>query len=612
MKNVLLNCLPPVDPLRPGYSLSVIKPFLIQNGYKASVKYWNLSLRNVINDFWLNQIDSIPLSQIFKDLMPFYNYYAIDRKDQNVFDRIKILISKYFPNKAIGSHLENNAILLKNSIKKELKDMNIENFDYVYVQSKFYKYELISAGVFCEILKESYPEVITIIEAQEFERKAMALMDSFDCYDFATWGEYELPLLGLLNSLVSNGNLSLTPNIIYRQNGMPVSSLKRINHFIDINSTPIADFSDYIEQTYVDIEEVRFPLESGRGCHWNGCSFCFMNDGYKHRVKKVERIKYEVREYIKQYNAQLFYYIDNDVVGNDIKRFDEILEFYKDIRKTNKFAITLAEIIAKDINADIVLKMRDAGIRKIQIGYESTSDKMLKLMNKKSHFSHLLLICKWCFAYDMLMYPQNILRSMPFETDVLILENIQNLFYLRFLLKYDSFYHSLRELCVMSTSRDYKTLTDSNRIQDWDYTPMQEFMPASLLKPEYTYDVFLIQTRKYNPLWELFAETETYYKTHKFDYSLSMNDNGAEYTEYTNNVACNQIQLSLDDIKILYNCDRNVVNFNNIYNELADSYTKEELFKRLKQLNELGLIYMSDIYDEIVSTVIVSDKYANK
>ena len=610
MKNVLLNCLPPVDPLRPGYSLSVIKPYLVQNGYNAYVKYWNLSLRNVINDFWLNQFDAIPSSQIFKDLMPFYNYYAINRNDNKALSQIKKMLTEYFPDKAIESHLYINASLLKDSIQKELINLNIEKYDYIYVQSKFYKYELISTGVFCEILKENYPKLITIIEAQEFERKAMALMDSFDCYDYATWGEYELPLLDLLNALKCKEDLSLVPNIIYRRDdGVPITSLKLINHFIDINTTPIADFSDYMEQTYIENDKIRFPLESGRGCHWNSCSFCFMNDGYKYRTKSVERIKFEIQEYIKRYNAQLFYYIDNDVVGDDVERFEQILDFYKDLRKTKKFNITLAEIIAKDINADIVQKMYDAGIKKIQIGYESTSDKMLKLINKKSHFAHMLLICKWCFTYDLAMYPQNILRSMPFETNSLILDNIQNLFYLRFLLKYDLFYHSLRELCVVSTSRDYEILTNSNRIHDWDYTPMQEFMPDSLLKPIYAYDVFLIKTRKFNPLWELFIETEKFYKTNKFTYTISFNGNGAEYTELTNETIYNKVQLSKEDIKILSICDRNVVNIDDVYKSFSDIYTKQDLLKRLKYLKDLGLIYMSDIYDEIVAVISVSEKH---
>lgn len=61
MKRVLLNCLPPTPAYKPGYSLSVIKSYLDAHGYKAQVKYWNLCLRTVIENFWFGKTDEAPL-----------------------------------------------------------------------------------------------------------------------------------------------------------------------------------------------------------------------------------------------------------------------------------------------------------------------------------------------------------------------------------------------------------------------------------------------------------------------------------------------------------------------------------------------------------------------
>lgn len=608
-RKILLNCLPPTDPFRPGYSLSVIKPYLQINHYNVDIKYWNIALRQVIEDFWFNQIGNIPISPITLDLMPFYNYYAVTRNDIKAFENIKQCLLTYFPNADIDTHLKDFANTLRNSIIEEFTKIKIENYNYVYVQSKFYKYQLIATGVLCEILKELYPHIITIIEAQEFERKAMALMDSFACYDYATWGEYEQPLLGLLDALEGNHNINLTPNIIYRlKDGTPAYSSERIKGFIDINETPIADFSDYMEQTFATVEKIIFPLESGRGCHWNSCSFCYMNDGYKYRKKSFERFKQEIQEYIYRYNAQLFYYIDNDVIGKDIEEFKKILSFYKEIKKERNFNIDFGEFIAKDIDAEVIKDMHDAGFIKIQIGYESTSDIMLKQINKKSHFSHLILSCKWCFAYGIEMSPQNILRSMPFETDSIILDNIQNLYYLRFLLSHKNFYHSLRELCVVSTSRYYNSLVKNGKITDWDYTPMQEYMPETLLKPIYKYDVFLMETHIYNPLWRLFKETERYYKTQKYSYSLCFNEDGAEYQEFINTIPCNKVLLTKLDIQLLTLCNKKVVSFADICTCLSYQCNEDEIKLRIINLQEMGLIYVSNIYDEIVSTISISSK----
>lgn len=188
-KKILLNCLPPTPDCKPGYSLSVLKSYLVEHGYQAAVKYWNLYLRHYTDDFWFGKSTQIPMPWLFKDLMPFFAYYAVKRGDEPVIERIISLIQKYTDTKVTAEYLHLQTEILKEAITEELQRIGIRSFDYVYVQSKFYKYELISTGVFCEILKEVVPDVETIIEAQEFPRKAMAMIDSFSCYDYATWGE---------------------------------------------------------------------------------------------------------------------------------------------------------------------------------------------------------------------------------------------------------------------------------------------------------------------------------------------------------------------------------------------------------------------------------------
>ncbi len=607
MKKILLNCMPPTSPRRPGYSLSVIKSFLREKGYEADIKYWNLSLRNVIDHFWFNNSSGIKISSIIKDLIPFYAYYALERYNIDACNNIKKFVQKYTPNIEVSDeYLRENVALLKNTIVEELINMNIEQYDYVYVQSKFYKYQLIATGVLCAILKEYYPKVITIIEAQEFERKALALMDSFNCYDFATWGEYELSLLSLLEGLGHNAEYSTIPNIVYKNaDGQCMLSTRRITKYIDINSTPYADFSDYIKQTNIEKDRIIFPLEGGRGCHWNQCSFCYMNDGYKYRRKTPIRMYNEVQHYINEYEANLFYYIDNDIIGHDVSSFIELLEFYIELRKEYNFHIEFGEVIARDINADIIKKMYEAGFLQIQIGYESTSDIMLKLIHKKSHFAHMILVCKWCYYYGLSMSPQNILRSMPFETDELILDNISNLYYLRFLLSYPDFEHSLRELCVVSTSRYYSELVDNNGIERWNYTPMQEFMVNNILKPDYKYDVFLMGTSTNNPLWKLFTETESYYKKAQYRYQITCNEEGAVYHEYKGKTLVRIIQLNVIEYNILKICDRHVCTVDlllNKFKEISDVQLRSYLY----HLKENGIVYISDQYNEIVSTIIVS------
>lgn len=604
MSKILLNCLPPTPEYKPGYSLSVIKSYLTNQGHQVDIKYWNLTLRDSIAYFWFNQNDRINLPWLFKDLMPFFAYYAVKRNDDVVMKRIETFLDKFFPNETNKrTHIINSVEQLIGVIKTELKSINICEYPYLYVQSKFYKYELISTGVFCEIVKQEYPSLITIVEAQEFPRKAMALMDSFLCYDFATWGEYELPLSQLLVALSSgNPNLCDVPNIVYRnENQEAVCSNRIIKEHINLETVPFADFSDYIAQTDVPLPQIIFPLESGRGCHWNKCSFCYMNDGYIYRKKSPKRMKDEIRHYIKEYGAQFFYFIDNDMLGDKPNDFKILLKEIIALKQTRPIQFEFGEVIAKDFDAELADLISQSGFLEIQMGYESTSDISLKHINKKSHFADLILASRLCIEKGLNLTPQNILRSMPFETDEIVLDNIRNLYFLRFLLGTKKFTHSLRELCVVSTSRYFKYFVQNGKLSDWDSTPMQDFMVSNMIKKEYKYDVFLMSTHKIHPLWQLFKDTEAYYINNRYSYRIEKTKSTVSFIELCNNREIKRIDLVESQIQIINHSMYEITSKKDLYDKLK--IPSDTLEKDLQYLKKNGLIYMSDIFEDVVSII---------
>lgn len=361
-----------------------------------------------------------------------------------------------------------------------------------------------------------------------------------------------------------------------------------------------------MEQTNVAIPNIVFPLESGRGCHWNKCSFCYMNDGYIYRKKSNFRMLREIRNYMDKYGAQFFYFIDNDLIGHDKESFRKFLIELKALRSNQHLHFEFGEFIARDLDADLVNLIGQAGFNEIQIGYESTSDKALSLINKKSRFAHLILVSKWAVYYGIKLSNQNILRSMPFETDAIVLDNINNLYYLRFLLSHIEFRHSLRELCVVSTSRYFNLLRKNGRLMDWNYTPMQEYMVDDLIKPEYRYDVFLVGTHKFNPLWRLFKETERFYIENNFSYEITINDGRLSVTELCNKELISTHILSNKESSVLNACEKDVKSFQDIL-KLFPALSSNELLKIIEVLKRHGLVYASENLSQIVSLVILPE-----
>lgn len=611
MNKILLNCLIPNDPRRPGYSLSVIKSYLEQNGYEVGLKYWNLILRDFISSFWYDASEKVPLSNIEKDLMPFLTLYAFQNEDNCAINCIAKLFNDCFEVEDVIQHLKIQCKILENKIIEELQKPEYGGYDYYYVQSKFYKYTFISTGVFGRLLKAVYPSTTLIIEAQEFPTKALALVDSFECYDYATWGEYEQPLLQLLDVLTSKREMpkSQIPNVVYRdENGNTRVSQYTISNVLNLNETPYADFSDYITQSDIPREEVLFPLEGGRGCQWNKCIFCYMNDGYIYRRKTPSRMLEEIEHYIKEYGAQKFYFIDNDIIGDSTDDFRVFLRGLKELKKRYDIKIDFGEVIAQNVNADIVQEMSEAGFQEIQIGYEAISDNALRKINKKSRFAHIILASRWCKYYGVSMSEQNILRSLPFENEQIILENICNLFYLRFLLAEPWYRHSMRELCIVSTSPLFRYYSDNGRLDEFDKTFIDPYIPKGIIKPQYAFDVMIKKHIKQNPLWGLFVKTERYYKENLFSYTFSHDDGRTIYKEYFNGECFKVLTLSDMQSAIIGKCSRKVVSLDELISALTvEHYDSNQIFKNVEFLNQHGLVYYSKIEKHLVSVVDISD-----
>lgn len=59
----------------------------------------------------------------------------------------------------------------------------------------------------------------------------------------------------------------------------------------------------------------------------------FLNTGYKSRSKSSDVIIDEIRTYIKVYGVKRFLFLDNDIIGGDIKRFNNLLDGLIKIRE---------------------------------------------------------------------------------------------------------------------------------------------------------------------------------------------------------------------------------------------------------------------------------------
>lgn len=438
--NVLLNWFPPAFKKIPSPAMSILKGYLNQYGYNTFVCYWNLILNDIIQDS--TGIYGEKEANEFDIIVPFLPILLNNAENKETFERLCIYYQSKFPQyfniDKQGYYSESlqkyaNQILKRfNSITSQLyyeKEPHLVGVNISLLQ-------LIPANIFSNISKNNYPDIPIIAGGISNKSEAVAILDNFNCYDFAIWGEGENPLHQLCRAINQEIPLEEVPNLAYRTDGQVLTNQRnKLFSKLDMIKPDYTDYFKLIKDNNFNAVQPLIPVESSRGCHWNQCKFCFLTEGYRNRSKNNSAIIDEITQAIKEYNVFEFVFLDNDIIFNDNKKFDDLLNQFIEIKeKYEQFGIWNGEVVTKGLNASIIKKMTLAGFKSIQIGYEAISDSLLKKVNKKNSFSSNLMFVKWASEYNLNLQGLNIITGLIGEDDNDIKISIKNIHFLRFFL----------------------------------------------------------------------------------------------------------------------------------------------------------------------------------
>ncbi len=119
---------------------------------------------------------------------------------------------------------------------------------------------------------------------------------------------------------------------------------------------------------------------TSRGCPYN-CMFCHNTwRGTPTRYNSAERVIEEIKELIEVYGIRALFFIEDNLFANK-KRLKAICE----MMKQNKIDIIWGGNARVDnINLEILQIAKDAGCRQITFGFESGSQRILDILNKKT------------------------------------------------------------------------------------------------------------------------------------------------------------------------------------------------------------------------------------
>lgn len=200
----------------------------------------------------------------------------------------------------------------------------------------------------------------------------------------------ENPTKELFEYLEGKRDISTVSNIIYMDSNRNIHENEIKNVYINEHISPIYNGYDFYEYP---MPETILPIRTSSGCYYGKCSFCIYNYLSKYKQRSVDDVINEIKEIIKKYNVNNFYFVDAALSPAFIDEFsnriiNEKIEIYY---MTN---LRFEECYTKEF----LQKLYKSGLRQAMWGLESASPRILKLMRKGTDINIAKRILKDSFS----------------------------------------------------------------------------------------------------------------------------------------------------------------------------------------------------------------------
>ena len=336
----------------------------------------------------------------YKNKDNFYNINIMDNVVQKIYKAFKIAMLPYVPATCSFSVYQNplykinyNSIKLQtgaednvfyNFYKKKIKEHNINEYDLVCISCPN-ETQIIPALTLAGILKETSNVKIyiggNIISRIDEEIKKMP--EAFDIfYDYVLIGPGENSLVKLADYLSGKKEDLNIDGLIYKKNGKIISKKPDLKY--NINDASKMCLDGIVLDKYFT-PDIIMPIQSSKGCYWGKCFFCVLHyPPKKYTVKNPKKVVDEIEFLNKHYNINIFEFIDEAIHPLYLSKIaDEIIVRNLDIKY-----ICCARLEDKFFTKELCEKLYKSGLRLVELGLETTSERIYKILNKGINFEN--------------------------------------------------------------------------------------------------------------------------------------------------------------------------------------------------------------------------------
>lgn len=492
-------------------------PIEIKTLKQTTIKNF-LSNEKIINDCINNIEDAV---SCMKSPKKFYNNKVFIRSNKIISNALKLVFLPYAPSRLDSAYNFCNPLFKHNFedidfqannpdinihidyFREKLKGVNLLNYNLIGISIKCLS-QMVPAFTLAKMIKQQTNAHISIggnliSRISDDLIKHEEIFNSY--FDSILWGDGENSIIELAKYIDGKENKKNVSGLIYKENEQIVSN--KYKDLTDMNNIANIDLDDFDLSKYLT-PEIVMPLQIFKGCEWRKCTFCSISYGKSTYVQKSpEKIVSEIKEIGQKYGINHFEFIDESLPPDYLDKFSDLLKkeklniyYYGNVRLDDKFSLKLLK------------KLRKTGLRMLQWGYESASERIMKLINKGIDLNKRIPIIKrssdagiWNHIFFIYGFPTETLDEME-ETLKILNDNSKII--------HSHVFHKFR-LKQNSIIFNQKNIIDTRKI-----IKKQEFMPDYYYEEANSDDIGLIKNKiskflikdKKLPLWSLLMPDE--------------------------------------------------------------------------------------------------------
>lgn len=244
-------------------------------------------------------------------------------------------------------------------------------------------HEIFEAHSLASEIKSILYHVPTVIGGCHITALPRETLMEFSSFDFGIYGEAENTVLQLVQFLQADvvDRFSDIDGLVYRDTGgVHVNPPRRRLSARELDNLPYPAFNQfYPHKEALKGKNEYYVMMASRGCPFN-CAFCMQVLGREVVRRSPENIVEEMEFAVERYAAHTIYFLDEIFLFNDQHTYDTL----KLIRKRGLpdrirwRALTHVRFI----DENLVRLARESGCFSLELGLESGSDEILKIISK--------------------------------------------------------------------------------------------------------------------------------------------------------------------------------------------------------------------------------------